>query len=113
MPDGDFVNLDWVVGDGPIVVVLPGLQGDLESPHVRGLLRECARRGWRGVLLNYRGRGEPNRLPHSYHCGMTCDLDYLVRLLHRRERIRGRRVWRTGGPANECWLHLVEPRLLL
>jgi len=85
LPDGDFVNLDWVGDDGPIVVVLPGLQGDLESSHVRGLLRECARRGWRGVLLNYRGRGEPNRLPHSYHCGMTCDLDYLVRLLHRRE----------------------------
>ena len=85
MPDGDFVNLDWVGDDGPIVVVLPGLQGDLESSHVRGLLRECAGRGWRGVLLNYRGRGEPNRLPHSYHCGMTCDLDYLVRLLHRRE----------------------------
>ena len=85
LPDGDFVDLDWVGDDGPIVVILPGLQGDLESSHVRGLLRECARRRWRGVLLNYRGRGEPNRLPHSYHCGMTCDLDYLVHLLHRRE----------------------------
>jgi len=85
LPDGDFVDLDWVGDDGPIVVVLPGLQGDLNSSYVRGLLRECARRRWRGVLLNYRGRGEPNRLSHSYHCGMTCDLDYLVRLLHRRE----------------------------
>ena len=84
-PDGDFLNLDWAGDDGPIVVVLPGLQGDLRSPHVRGLLRACIRRGWRGVLLNYRGRGEPNRLPHSYHCGKTCDLDYLVRVLRRRE----------------------------
>ena len=85
LPDGDFVDLDWAGNNGPIVVVLPGLQGDLDSSHVRGLLRQCVRRGWRGVLLNYRGRGEPNRLAHSYHCGMTCDLDYLVRLLHRQE----------------------------
>jgi predicted alpha/beta-fold hydrolase len=35
--------------------------------------------------LNYRGRFEPNRKRHSYHCGMTCDLDYLVRLLAERE----------------------------
>lgn len=84
-PDGDFINLDWVGGKGPIVIVLPGLQGDLDSPYVRSLLRECARRGWRGVLLNYRGRGVPNRLPYSYHCGMTCDLEYLVKVLRRRE----------------------------
>ena len=85
MPDGDFVDLDWAGDEGPVVIVLPGLQGDLKSSHVRGLLRQCVRHGWRGVLLNYRGRGEPNRLSHSYHCGMTCDLDYLVRLLHQRE----------------------------
>jgi len=84
LPDGDFVDLDWVGDSGPIVVILPGLQGDLQSPHVRGLLKQCAKRSWRGVLLNYRGRGEPNRLRHSYHCGMTYDLDHLVDLLHRR-----------------------------
>jgi predicted alpha/beta-fold hydrolase len=84
-PDGDFIKLDWVGDGGPIVVVLPGLQGDLGSSHARGLLRECARRGWRGVLLHYRGRGEPNRLPHSYHCGQTRDLNYLVHVLRRRE----------------------------
>jgi uncharacterized protein len=85
VPDGDFIDLDWVGDSGPIVVVLPGLQGDVRSSHVRVLLRECLRRGWRGVLLNYRGRVEPNRLPHSYHCGMTCDLDYLAHELRRRE----------------------------
>lgn len=84
-PDGDFIKLDWVGDRGPIVVVLPGLQGDLQSSQVRGLLRECARRGWRGVLLHHRGRGEPNRLRNSYHCGKTCDLDFLVRRLHRQE----------------------------
>jgi uncharacterized protein len=85
LPDGDSVRLDWVGTNGPIVVVLPGLQGDLQSSNVRGLLRACRARGWRGVLLNYRGRGEVNRFPRSYHCGMTCDLHYLVQVLHRRE----------------------------
>jgi predicted alpha/beta-fold hydrolase len=85
LPDGDFVQLDWVGADGPIVIVLPGLQGDLGSAYVRGLLRACQARGWRGVLLNYRGRVEPNRLPQSYHCGMTCDLHYLVHHLAERE----------------------------
>lgn len=85
LPDGDFVRLDWVGDSGPIVVVLPGLQGDVRSSYVRRLLRQCEMRGWRGVLLNYRGRGEPNRLVHSYHCGMTDDLHYLVHRLRRRE----------------------------
>ena len=86
LPDGDFVQLDWVgTGSGPIVIMLPGLQGDLKSAYVRGLLRACQSRGWRGVLLNYRGRVEPNRLPQSYHCGMTCDLHHLAHHLAERE----------------------------
>jgi uncharacterized protein len=81
LPDGDFVRLDWIGASGPIVIVLPGLQGDLGSAYVRGLLRACRTHGWRGVLLNYRGCGSPNRSRQSYHCGMTCDLDCLVRCL--------------------------------
>jgi len=85
LPDGDCVDLDWAGVGGPIVIVLPGLQGDIRSAYVRGLLRTCLVRGWRGVLLNYRGRGEPNRKRRSYHCGMTCDLDYLVERLAEQE----------------------------
>jgi uncharacterized protein len=85
LPDGDFVQLDWIGDGGPIVVLLPGLQGDLGSGYARGLLRACQARGWRGVLLNYRGRVEPNRLPQSYHCGMTGDLNHLVHDLAKRE----------------------------
>jgi predicted alpha/beta-fold hydrolase len=85
LPDGDVVRLEWVGTGGPIVIVLPGLQGDLQSGYVRGMLRACQTRGWRGVLLNYRGLGQPNRLAHSYHCGMTCDLHHLVEVLHQRE----------------------------
>jgi predicted alpha/beta-fold hydrolase len=65
--------------------VLPGLQGDLESAYVRGLLCACQTRGWRGVLLNYRGHGEPNRLKTCYHCGMTSDLHFFVQRLAEQE----------------------------
>lgn len=85
LPDGDFVRLDWVGRQGPMVIVLPGLQGDIESAYVRGLLRACESRGWRGVLLNYRGHGEPNRRKQCYHCGMTDDLHHLVHHLAERE----------------------------
>jgi predicted alpha/beta-fold hydrolase len=85
LPDGDFVRLDWIGSGGPIVIVVPGLQGDLGSAYVRGMLRACQARGWRGVLLNYRGRVELNRMRQTYHCGMTCDLHYLVQHLTARE----------------------------
>lgn len=106
LPDGDFVRLDWTGTDGPIVVVLPGLQGDLESAYVRGLLRACGMRGWRGVLLNYRGRGEINRLPQSYHCGMTCDLHHLVQHLNQQEPETAIAVVGYSVGANIClkWL---------
>jgi len=91
LPDGDVTRLDWLDGPegprggAPVVVLLPGLQGDLSSQYVRGVMVALGRRGWRAVLLNHRGRPEPNRFAHSYHCGLTCDLDYLVARLHRAE----------------------------
>ena len=37
LSDGDFVDLDWLVGgQGPIVVILHGLGGSSDSPYVRG-----------------------------------------------------------------------------
>ncbi|MBA3938149.1 MAG: hydrolase [Planctomycetes bacterium] len=80
LPDGDITYLDWVgPADGPIVIVLPGLQGGLGSPYVRGLLHALAAQGRRAVLLNHRGcGGTPNRLARSYHSGWTADLDFLV-----------------------------------
>jgi predicted alpha/beta-fold hydrolase len=80
LPDGDVTDLDWVGAEaGPIIVVLPGLQGGLTSPYVRGLLHALAAQGRRAVLLNHRGcGGTPNRLARSYHSGWTADLDFLV-----------------------------------
>ncbi len=87
LPDGDFIDLDWSeTGSGPIVVVLHGLEGSSDSPYARGIMQAIERRGWRGVVMHFRGcSGEPNRLARSYHSGDTGDLSYFINTLRRRE----------------------------
>jgi predicted alpha/beta-fold hydrolase len=86
LPDGDFIDLDWTTGGGgPIVLVLHGLEGSSRSKYARGILRAIHDRGWRGVLMHFRGcSGETNRLVRGYHSGETTDLDYLLAQLHAR-----------------------------
>lgn len=86
LDDGDFLDLDWTPGaDGPIVLVLHGLEGSSDSPYARGMLGAAHAHGWRGVVMHYRGcSGEPNRLPRSYHSGDTKDLAKVIEHLRAR-----------------------------
>lgn len=83
LEDGDFLDLDWTENrNGPIVLVLHGLEGSSKSPYARGLLQAIANHGWRGVLMHFRGcSGEPNRLDRTYHSGDTADLAAVVAML--------------------------------
>ena len=87
LPDGDFVDVDWTTdSSGPIVIVLHGLEGSIDSRYASGIMRTLDRRGWRGALLHHRGcSGEINRLASGYHSGQTADLDYFIKLLRQRE----------------------------
>lgn len=88
LPDGDFIDLDWLDKDkeGPLVLVLPGLEGSIDSHYARAMLSSFQMQGWRGVFMHYRGlSGEPNRLSKGYHSGDTNDLGYLVRTLLERQ----------------------------
>lgn len=87
LPDGDFVDLDWTPGgSGPIVALFHGLEGSARSPYARGMLAALHRRGWRGVIMHFRGcSGEPNRLARSYHSGDTGDIAFFIDTLRRRE----------------------------
>lgn len=87
LDDGDFLDLRWTLGkQGPIVIVLHGLEGCIESNYIQGVLAAVHQKGWRGVLMHFRNCGyHTNRLPQSYHAGQTHDLACLVDLLLQRE----------------------------
>jgi predicted alpha/beta-fold hydrolase len=87
LADGDFLDLDWTPGTrGPVVVVLHGLEGSSDSPYARGMLEAVHARGWRGVVMHFRGcSGVPNRLPRSYHSGDTSDLAETIQRLRDRQ----------------------------
>lgn len=87
-PDGDFLDLDWLEGDSPLVVILHGLEGSSGSHYARGLLREAAALGWRAVVLHFRScSGELNRGRRLYHAGETSDLDWVIGRLIEREPV--------------------------
>jgi predicted alpha/beta-fold hydrolase len=88
LADGDFIDLDWTPNDSkaPLVLVLHGLEGSSRSNYICGLLTACMQRGWRGVVLHFRGcSGEPNRLARSYNAGVSADLDEVINHLRRRD----------------------------
>ena len=86
-PDEDFLDLDWVGPPSttkalPTIVLFHGLEGSSASHYARALMRAVVARGWRGVVVHFRGcSGEPNRLLRSYHSGETTDVDWVLRRL--------------------------------
>jgi predicted alpha/beta-fold hydrolase len=99
-PDGDFIDLDWAepqdcglrIGDGarPLLVLFHGLEGSSNSHYARALMHTATQRGWRGVVVHFRGcSGELNRLPRAYHSGDSAEIDWILRRL---------RTQYAGGP---------------
>jgi len=81
LPDGDFLDLDWLVTDsrGPMVLLLHGLEGSSNSKYALGMLRAAQQRGWRAAVMHFRGcSGTPNRLTRSYHSGEIGDVAHVV-----------------------------------
>lgn len=90
LPDGDFVELVWsrenLSDNSPLVIILHGLGGCVNSSYVARFMQAFNQRGWRAVLMHFRGAGtEPNRLPRAYHLGDTADFDFVVNYLSQRE----------------------------
>ncbi|WDE05637.1 hydrolase [Thalassomonas viridans] len=90
LPDGDFIDLAWTEipaagNTRPLVVILHGLEGSVNSHYAQGMLRAVKALGWIGVVMHFRGcSGRPNRQERSYHSGDTRDISYLTGLLKQR-----------------------------
>ncbi|KPK39088.1 MAG: alpha/beta hydrolase [Gammaproteobacteria bacterium SG8_47] len=108
LDDGDFLDLDWAPpGNGPVVLVVHGLEGSARSHYIGGLLGELHNAGMHAVVMHLRGcSGEPNRLARSYHAGETADLAAAVTAI--RTRYPDRRIaavgFSLGGNALLKWL---------
>lgn len=87
--DGDFLDADWVGSDDetlPIVIVLHGLEGSIDSHYTNAILYKIMKTGWRGLIIHFRGcSGQPNRLDHSYHAGQTSDIFNVLSIIKNRE----------------------------
>lgn len=83
LSDGDFIDLAWVQGgQGPIVLMLHGLEGNLRSHYALPVLSTLKHSGFRPVFMFLRGcSGEPNRLSRTYHSGAVEDLDEVLAFL--------------------------------
>ncbi|WNC71911.1 hydrolase [Thalassotalea psychrophila] len=96
LPDGDFVDLAWTEDPNlhplkPIVYVLHGLEGSINSHYAKGMMGAIKAKGWIGLLMHFRGcSGRPNRQGPSYHSGDTWDIHYCTE--HLKERFVNRPV---------------------
>lgn len=91
LPDGDFLNLDWVEPasgdnvDSPLTILLHGLAGSGDSVYIVGMQHALRARGLTSVTMYFRSAGgEPNRLARIYHGGDTRDLEALIAALQLR-----------------------------
>nr|CAA6822829.1 MAG: Hydrolase, alpha/beta fold family functionally coupled to Phosphoribulokinase [uncultured Thiotrichaceae bacterium] len=91
LDDGDFMDLAWhrrQEADAPIVLIIHGLEGSLESHYANTMLAALHKAGFSSAVLHLRGRGrEPNRLPQSYHSGATDDLRLILNHLEQQQQI--------------------------
>lgn len=87
MPDHDFLDLMWDADNRrdeskPIVLLLHGLAGSINSPYSKGLMQAIGASGFRPLFMHFRGSsGEPNRLARFYHSGDTHDVAFVVHTL--------------------------------
>ncbi|WP_115717232.1 hydrolase [Gallaecimonas mangrovi] len=69
----------------PLVMVLHGLEGSVNSPYVQGLMAELIKADMQVAVMHFRGcGGVPNKLPRAYHSGESGDPRWLAAELKRR-----------------------------
>lgn len=105
-PDGDFIDLDWVVHDGapasarapasplqipadgaPLFVLFHGLEGSSTSHYAATLMAAAREYGWHGVVPHFRSCSGPlNLLPRFYHLADSNEVDWILRRLRAAHR---------------------------
>ncbi|WP_299872492.1 hydrolase [uncultured Cocleimonas sp.] len=79
--DGDFIDISSTkdIQQKPIVLILHGLEGTLESHYAKPLIKLLDENGYGVCFMHFRGcSGEINRLKRSYHSGDSADLQTVI-----------------------------------
>lgn len=83
--DGDFLELAWAKPaqpNKPLVIVLHGLEGNINSFYAKGMMKALQNQKLDAVLMHFRNcSSEPNRLARAYHSGETSDLGFFIQHL--------------------------------
>jgi predicted alpha/beta-fold hydrolase len=81
-PDGDLLDIALETSrkdSQKLVIVSHGLEGSMERPYIKGMVKRFVQGGWHALAWNYRScGGTPNRLPRFYHSGATDDLQLII-----------------------------------
>jgi hypothetical protein len=84
-PDGDFVDVDFLVEaadarpDRPLLVLFHGLEGSSQSQYVQAFAAVARARGWAFALPHFRGcSGELNLAPRAYHSGDYEEIGWML-----------------------------------
>jgi len=89
-PDGDFVDIDWLVQepypephkeqDKPLLILFHGLEGSSSSHYAEAFAAEAPQRGWNMAVVHFRGcSGEINWAPRAYHSGDFEEIDWMLK----------------------------------
>lgn len=80
LPDGDFLDLDWLqAGHRQLVVLTHGLEGSSTRHYMKGMANAFARSSWDVLAWNCRScSGEMNRSFRMYNHGDTEDIGYVI-----------------------------------
>lgn len=80
LPDGDFLDLNWVKNDSRRLLVLShGLEGSADRHYIKRPAQYFSELGWDILAWNNRScSGEMNRLPRFYHHGATEDIAAVI-----------------------------------
>ncbi len=108
LSDGDFLDLELTpIVNKPIVVILHGLEGSIDSPYAKPLINALNNAGYGVCFVHFRGcSGEVNRLARSYHSGDTEDLHAVVDYLqtHYQQGVFAVIGFSLGGNALLKWM---------
>jgi predicted alpha/beta-fold hydrolase len=97
-PDGDFIDVDWLVDDAPtlatacvalpqkgvqpLLVLFHGLEGSSASHYAQAFADHARVHGMRFAVPHFRGcSGEINRRPRAYHSGDYEEMGWVLKRL--------------------------------